>query len=69
MYPMTYKMWMLYDPRRFLIALYTFLGVLALLIHFILLSTERYNWLGGASAPAESSSIERVIPAPVNKIG
>ncbi len=40
-----WRIWMLFDPRRTLIALFTFLFVLALLIHFILLSTDRYNWL------------------------
>ncbi len=35
-----WRLWLLFDPRRTLIALFTFLFVLALLIHFILLSTE-----------------------------
>ena len=38
---------MLFDPRRTLIALFTFLFVLAIVIHFILLSTDRFNWLEG----------------------
>ncbi|EKV32837.1 Light-harvesting LHI, alpha subunit [Caenispirillum salinarum AK4] len=42
-----HKVWLLFDPRRALIALFTFLFVLALLIHFILLSTDRFNWLTG----------------------
>ena len=52
----------MFDPRRALVALFVFLFVLALLIHFILLSTPRYNWLdaGGttsttAAAPATPS--------------
>ncbi len=45
-----YRIWLLFDPRRVLIALFTFLFTLAIVIHFILLSTERYAWLeGGAS--------------------
>ena len=40
-----WRIWMLFDPRRTLIALFTFLFSLAVIIHFILLSTERYNWL------------------------
>ena len=54
-----WRMWLLFDPRRTLIALFTFLFGLALLIHFILLSTDRFNWLDGphkagptATAPA-----------------
>jgi light-harvesting complex 1 alpha chain len=45
-----YRVWMIFDPRRTLIALFAFLFVLALLIHFILLSTARYNWLEGPAA-------------------
>ncbi|MBB4211344.1 light-harvesting complex 1 alpha chain [Rhodothalassium salexigens DSM 2132] len=43
---------MLFDPRRTLIALFTFLFVLAIFIHFILLSTERFNWLEGNAMEA-----------------
>lgn len=42
-----WRMWLIFDPRRTLVALFTFLFVLALLIHFILLSTDRFNWLDG----------------------
>jgi light-harvesting complex 1 alpha chain len=50
-----WRIWLLFDPRRALVALFTFLFVLALLIHFILLSTDRYNWLerGGRAAQAQ----------------
>jgi light-harvesting complex 1 alpha chain len=43
-----WRIWLLFDPRRALVALFTFLFALALLIHFILLSTDRFNWLDGA---------------------
>lgn len=49
-----WRLWQTFDPRRTLVALFIFLFVLALLIHFILLSTERFNWLdagGSAAAP------------------
>lgn len=42
---MFHRVWLLFDPRRALVALFTFLLVLALTIHFILLSTNRYDWL------------------------
>ena len=42
-----WRIWLLFDPRRALVALFTFLFALALLIHFILLSTDRFNWLDG----------------------
>ena len=46
-----WRVWMLFDPRRVLVALSVFLFVLAILIHFILLSTSRFNWLEGPSHP------------------
>ena len=42
-----WRVWLIFDPRRTLVALFVFLFVLALLIHFILLSTDRFNWLDG----------------------
>jgi light-harvesting complex 1 alpha chain len=45
-----WRVWLLFDPRRTLIGLFTFLFALALLIHFILLSTDKYNWIEGAKA-------------------
>lgn len=48
-----HKVWLLFDPRRTLVALFTFLFILALLIHFILLSTDRFNWLEGPRALQE----------------
>ena len=42
-----WRIWLIFDPRRSLVALFIFLFVLALLIHFILLSTDRFNWLDG----------------------
>lgn len=46
-----WRIWLIFDPRRTLIALAVFLFTLALLIHFILLSTDRFNWLDGPHAP------------------
>ena len=45
-----YRIWLLFDPRRALVALFAFLFTLALLIHFILLSTPRFDWIGGGAA-------------------
>jgi light-harvesting complex 1 alpha chain len=42
-----YRIWLLFDPRRALVALFAFLFVLALIIHFICLSTDKFNWLQG----------------------
>jgi light-harvesting complex 1 alpha chain len=43
-----WRLWLLFDPRRVLVALFTFLFGMAILIHFILLSTDKYNWIDGA---------------------
>jgi light-harvesting complex 1 alpha chain len=53
---------MLFDPRRALVALFVFLFVLALVIHFILLSTDRFNWLKPHPATA---AVTAVLPATV----
>jgi light-harvesting complex 1 alpha chain len=53
-----WRLWLLFDPRRALVALMLFLAVLALLIHFILLSTDRFNWIEGP----------RVAPAAVGQL-
>jgi light-harvesting complex 1 alpha chain len=42
-----YKIWLVFDPRRVFVFQAIFLFSLAVLIHFILLSTERFNWLEG----------------------
>jgi light-harvesting complex 1 alpha chain len=51
-------MWQLFDPRQALVGLFTFLFALALVIHFVLLSTSRFNWLEGPhrGAPAADRS-------------
>jgi len=36
-----HRIWLMFDPRRVMVALTGFIGVLALLIHFILLSSSR----------------------------
>jgi light-harvesting complex 1 alpha chain len=58
-----WRVWLIFDPRRTLVALFVFLFVLALLIHFILLSTDKFNWLDGprtapmaATAPVAPAS-------------
>ena len=58
-----WRIWLLFDPRRVLVALAVFLFSLALLIHFILLSTEKFNWLEGPAAMSSGSHIEMMIPA------
>ena len=47
-----WKIWLLFDPRRALVGLFIFLFTLAILIHFILLSSPRYNWIGTSASSA-----------------
>ncbi len=51
-----WRIWLMFDPRKALVALSVFLFTLAILIHFILLSTERFNWFEGK--PLKTSAIE-----------
>jgi light-harvesting complex 1 alpha chain len=59
-----WRIWLLFDPRRVLIGLSVFLFTLALLIHFILLSTPRFNWIEGPTAkhaaPAAAQMLKSV---------
>ena len=50
-----WRIWLLFDPRRVLIALAVFLFTMAIIMHFIMLSTERFNFLGGASDDVTAS--------------
>jgi light-harvesting complex 1 alpha chain len=56
-----WKLWLLFDPRRVLVALFTFLFVLALVIHFILLSTDRFNWIEGPRASHAKADISTLM--------
>lgn len=52
-----WRLWQTFNPQRILSALAIFLFTLAVLIHFILLSTDRYNWLDGADGrPAAAAA-------------
>jgi light-harvesting complex 1 alpha chain len=61
-----WRLWLLFDPRRALILLFTFLFGLAIVIHFILLSTDRFNWLDGPrKGPPKTSAITLPYTPPV----
>ena len=49
-----HRIWQVVDPRRTLIALSAFLFTLAITIHAFLLSTARYDWLGGAASASSA---------------
>jgi len=61
-----WRVWLLFDPRRALVLLFTFLFGLAIVIHFILLSTDRFNWLDGPrKGPPKTSEISLPYAPPV----
>ena len=49
-----WRIWLLFDPRRALIAVLLFAFTVVMIMHFIMLSTERFNFLGGSSTTAAS---------------
>lgn len=55
-----HRLWQLVDPRGVLLAIAFFLVVLGLLIHFILLSSVDFNWLGDG-IPAVSQIVSEQI--------
>jgi light-harvesting complex 1 alpha chain len=64
-----WRVWLLFDPRRVLVGLFVFLFVLALLIHFILLSTSRFNWIEGPGAKKAVPTAEQtLVPAPAKAL-
>jgi light-harvesting complex 1 alpha chain len=61
-----WRIWLLFDPRRVLVGLFVFLLVLALLIHFILLSTARFNWIEGPTAKhAATAAVQTLTVDPI----
>jgi light-harvesting complex 1 alpha chain len=58
-----WRIWLIFDPRRALVALFVFLFVLALVIHFILLSTDTFNWLDGPNSAQGAALLVAAPPA------
>jgi light-harvesting complex 1 alpha chain len=61
-----WRIWFYFDIRRVLVGMHVALAVLAFTIHFILLSTDRYNWLErapGTPAPVQAAIESSEAPA------
>ena len=57
-----YKIWLVFDPRRVFVAQGVFLFGLAVMIHFVLLSTERFNWLvGNPEASLDPATVSTLV--------
>ena len=57
-----WRLWQLFDPRQALVGLFSFLFVLALIIHFIVLSTNRFNWIEGVKG-VQAAAQRSALPA------
>ena len=53
-----WRVWKLYDPLRAMVVQGVFLFGLAAMIHLILLSTVRFNWMDGMSQDEYKASIQ-----------
>lgn len=53
-----WRIWLVFDPRRVLVLQGIFLFSLAVMIHLVLLSTERFNWLEGN--PVGSAALKAI---------
>ena len=60
-----WRIWRLFDPLRAMVAQAVFLFALAAMIHLILLSTNKYNWLDGPKKPVAAAAQNAPMPAPV----
>ena len=59
-----WRIWRLFDPLRAMVAQGVFLFALAAMIHLILLSTDRFNWLDGPKAKAAAAQNAPLPAAP-----
>ena len=51
-----WRIWRLFDPLRAMVVQGIFLFGLAAMIHLILLSTNKFNWLDGAKPAATAQN-------------
>jgi light-harvesting complex 1 alpha chain len=51
-----WRIWRLIDPLRVLVAQAVFLFGIAVMIHLILLSTNKYNWMDGPAKKVVASA-------------
>jgi light-harvesting complex 1 alpha chain len=51
-----WRIWRLFDPLRAMVIQGIFLFGLAVMIHLVLLSTNKFNWLDGPTTGAPAAS-------------
>ncbi len=60
-----WRIWRLYDPLRAMVVQGVFLFALAAMIHLILLSTNKFNWLDGPKKPMAAAAQNAPMPPAV----
>jgi light-harvesting complex 1 alpha chain len=60
-----WRVWRLFDPLRAMVAQGVFLFGLAVMIHLVLLSTNKFNWLDGAKSGGAIAAQNAPMPAAV----
>ncbi len=60
-----WRIWRLFDPMRAMVAQGIFLFLLAVMIHLILLSSNKYNWIEGAPKAKAVASQNAPLPTAV----
>jgi len=58
-----WRIWRLYDPLRAMVVQGVFLFALAAMIHLILLSTNKFNWLDGPKKAPAATALIAPMPA------
>ncbi len=58
-----WRIWRLYDPLREMVVQGVFLFALAAMIHLILLSTNKFNWLDGPKKATAAAAQNAPMPA------
>ena len=62
-----WRIWRLYDPLRAMVVQGIFLFGLAAMIHLILLSTNKFNWLDGPKKATAAQNSAMPAPTPAAK--
>jgi light-harvesting complex 1 alpha chain len=60
-----WRIWRLFDPLRTMVALAVFLFGIAVMIHLILLSTNKFNWLDGPRTTPKVAALNAPMPVAV----
>ncbi len=61
-----WRIWMLFDPRRVLVAMAVFLFTLALVIHFVQFTSKYAFWMEVPNANMSAASVSHNAPLPAS---